>query len=124
MSGLSARAGIYRTASNKYLRGPCPPETGGGIIGGGRGNRGIPIIGGSGLGPYADMGGRGGGWPGRWGEPSLASRSSGLEGCKRKGKVLTMFKLGRTLPGQRQNRVQYNIKRCTRTNPRYLLCKS
>lgn len=64
VSALAARARIYDTTSIKkrrYLRGPCPPETGGGIIGGGRGNRGIPIIGGSGLGPYADMGGGGGG---------------------------------------------------------------
>lgn len=47
-------------------------------MGGRRGNLGIPIIGGRGLGPYPEMGGGGGG--GRWGVPSLVSRSSGLEG--------------------------------------------
>ena len=51
----------YKEQEKRYLRGPFPPERGGGIIGGGRGNLGIPIIGGSGLGPNPDMGGGGGG---------------------------------------------------------------
>lgn len=51
----------YKEQAKRYLPGPFPPEIGGGIIGGGRGNLGIPIIGGSGLGPNPDIGGGGGG---------------------------------------------------------------
>ena len=50
----------------------------GGIIGGGSGNLGIPIIGGSGLGPNPAIGrGGGGGSLGVF----LVSTSSGLGGC-------------------------------------------
>ena len=70
---IKSQLALWQTL--KYLRGPCPPETGGGIIGGGgRGNLGIPIMGGKGRGPNPAMGGGGGG--GKRDDPSGASPSS------------------------------------------------